>query len=77
MHQFETKKEVEEAFNLGYDLLAFGLLALSEPHIVSKLINHQKMNKTFHEGLLLPSNMYDRLSQWNLESRGYTFQKKQ
>jgi 2,4-dienoyl-CoA reductase-like NADH-dependent reductase (Old Yellow Enzyme family) len=72
----ETKEDITEAFDLRYDLLAFGLIALSELELVSKLKEGKELNKVFSEELGLPSEMYQRLSHWNLESRGYSFKQK-
>jgi len=69
----ESRNEMEESLDLGYDLLSLGLIALSELHPVSKLQQNKELSKKFNGNLFIPENMVERLKNWNLEKRGYLF----
>jgi 2,4-dienoyl-CoA reductase-like NADH-dependent reductase (Old Yellow Enzyme family) len=72
----ESLNDLDEAFSLGYNLLALGLIALSDMNVVENLENNLEPNKVFRRKDLLPTNMYNRLENWGagLKDRGYTFE---
>jgi len=72
----ESLNDLEEAFGLGYDLLALGLISLSDVNVVENLEKNIEPNKVFRRKDLLPTNMYDRLENWGagLKDRGYSFE---
>lgn len=71
----ETLSDLEEAWELGYDLLALGLIALSDKNVVYNLENGIEPNKVFKREDLLPTNLYNRIEKWgeSLSDRGYKF----
>ena len=72
----ESLSDLEEAMALGYDMLALGLIALSDKNVIENLMNNKEPNKTFRREDLLPTQMYNRLENWGsgLKDRGYTFE---
>ncbi len=72
----ESLSGLEEAFGLGYDMLALGLIALSDINVVENLKNNLEPNKVFKRKDLLPTNMYKRIENWGtiLKDRGYKFE---
>ncbi len=72
----ECLNDLEEAFNLGYDMLALGLIALSDNNVVENFKNNLEPNKVFRREDQLPTNMYDRIKKWDdsLLDRGYSFE---
>jgi len=73
--KIESKSNIEEAFSLGYDLVALGLPMLANPKNILKIKNNEDLIKEFNEDSLLPSKMYNALHSWEegLKQRGYTF----
>ncbi len=72
----ESLSDLEEAFGLGYDMLALGLIALSDVNLVENLKNNLEPNKVFRREDLIPTNMYNRIENWGsrLKDRGYKFE---
>lgn len=72
----ETLNDLENAFELGYDMLALGIIALSDNNVVENLKNNIEPNKVFRKEDQLPANMYKNMEKWNdiLIQRGYTFE---
>jgi len=72
----ESISDLKEAIDLGYDMLALGLIALSDTNIVENLKNKLEPNKIFRRKDLLPTKMYNRMENWGteLEERGYIFE---
>lgn len=72
----ETREQIEEALEIGYDLVSLGLIALSDKNVVAKLKNNQTPSKVFTKQSGLPVPLYDRMKTWGtgLEARGYTFE---
>ena len=72
----ESLSDLEDAFNLGYDMLALGLIALSDVNVVENLKNNIEPNKVFRRKDLIPTNMYNRIENWgsSLKDRGYKFE---
>lgn len=72
----ESLSDLDEAFKLGYDMLALGLIALSDNNVVENLMNNKEPYKVFKKDDLLPPKMYERIEKWgnSLEDRGYTFE---
>jgi len=72
----ESVSDLEEGFNLGYDLLSLGLIALSDLNVVENLVNNLEPCRVFRRIDLLPTNLYNRLENWGsgLKDRGYTFE---
>ena len=68
----DTLPKIEEAFKSGYDLVALGLIALSDIEVIDKFKENVKPTKIISKDSLLPSPLFNRLSQWNLESKGYS-----
>lgn len=72
----ESLNDLEEAIELGYDMLALGLIALSDTNVVENLEKNSEPNKVFRRKDLLPTNLYDRIEKWgsSLSDRGYKFE---
>jgi len=72
----ESLFDLDEAIGLGYDMLALGLIALSDSNVVENLKNGIEPNKVFRKNDSLPNNMYNRIEEWgsSLSDRGYTFE---
>ena len=72
----ESISDIEEALNLGYDMLALGLIALSDKNLVENLKHNLNTNKIFRREDLIPTNLYNRIKKWgsNLDDRGYKFE---
>ena len=71
--KIENMDDINDAMEYGYDLVALGLISLSDPHVVSKLENGQEPTKIINEKSLLPTELYNRLKNWGLSERGYEF----
>jgi len=68
----ESLEDIDYAFNMGYELFALGLIALSDKNVVDNLERNIYPSKTFNEESLLPKNLYNRLSSWMKNNdRGY------
>ncbi len=74
----ESLSDLEEAMTLGYDMLALGLIALSDNNVVENLKNNKEPNKIFRREDKLPTNLYNRIENWGkgLSDRGYSFEQK-
>lgn len=72
----ESLADLDDAYELGYDMLALGLISLSDVNVVENLKNNLEPKKVFRRKDLLPTNMYNRLEGWgsSLVDRGYTFE---
>lgn len=72
----ESLSDLEEAIEIGYDMLALGLIALSDNNIVKNLEKNIEPNKVFRRKDLLPTNLYNRIEKWgdSLSDRGYKFE---
>jgi fumarate reductase flavoprotein subunit len=69
----ETKEEVLEALDMGFDLVAIGKAALSDASIVTNILNNKPIKKIIDEDSHLPTNMKKRISEWSyLKDKGYT-----
>ncbi len=68
----ESLDEVNDALNLGFDLVAIGMAALADVKVVTHILNNENIKRVIDEESLLPQNMKNRVSQWrNLSSRGF------
>ena len=68
----ESLSDVFGALDLGFDLVAIGLAALADEHVVTHILNNETIKKTFDEQSILPSYLKTRIKQWrNLSSRGF------
>lgn len=62
----------EDALKHGYDVVALGLIALADAHIISHLKHQEPPRMIFDEESLLPSKLLQRFASWkDLESKGY------
>ena len=66
----ESLKQVEEALNLGFDLVAIGLASLVDTKIITHLLNNSDVKKTIDKDSLLPKKMMERIVKWDLSARG-------
>jgi 2,4-dienoyl-CoA reductase-like NADH-dependent reductase (Old Yellow Enzyme family) len=60
-----TAKEASDAFGLGYDLVALGSIALSDPHAVKNLQKGKDPSTTFSKDSMIPDNLFSRLEKWS------------
>lgn len=68
----ETLSQAKEALSLGFDLLAIGKAALSDPKVVSHILNDEPIKKVIDESSILPKPMKERIRQWSyLKQGGY------
>lgn len=72
----ESLTDLKEAMDLGYDMLALGLIALSDSNVVENLKNNKEPNKVFKQNDAIPTKMYNRIEKWgkSISDRGYTFE---
>ncbi|MBN2605053.1 MAG: NADH-dependent flavin oxidoreductase [Bacilli bacterium] len=72
----ESRDQLEEALEIGYDLTSLGLIALADKNVSAKIKNNQTPSKVFTKNSGLPAPLYERIKTWGkgLESRGYTFE---
>ena len=54
-----TKEDMKEALIYDYDLLAIGMIALSDKDVVEKIKNNEVPNTTFRKEDLLPTPMFE------------------
>lgn len=71
----DSKEKINDAISMGYDLIALGLIALSDLDVVDHLYQDLPLSKTISKESLLPTPLFERLHKWNLESKGYTILK--
>ena len=68
----DTIEDIEEALNLGYDLVALGMITIADKDAVLHLKNNQKPHKVISKDSLLPTPLYNRIKQWRgIEEKGY------
>ena len=71
--KIETRKDIEEASFLGYSMVAIGLAALADKEFVDHVRDGVPVNKEFSEECLLPTLLFNRLSNWiSNGDRGYS-----
>ena len=71
----ETKENIEDALNLGYELAAIGFISLSDTQIVDHLRDGITPKKVVNKESLLPTNLYNILGKWlQNNDRGYTIE---
>jgi len=68
-----TKEEVEDASNLGYDLLSLGMVALADPDVVLKFQLKERPSNVFSRKLL-PRPLFERLHRYGSRLEGYHFE---
>lgn len=69
----ESLQDIEEALQLGYDLVALGMITIADKDTVEKLMNNETPSKVISKESLLPTPLYNRISSWRgLETRGYS-----
>lgn len=69
----DSIQNAEEALELGYDLLALGMIAISDKDVVEKFRNNQEPSKVISKESLLPTKLFDRITKWTgLENKGYS-----
>lgn len=70
----ETREQVEDALEMGYDLVSLGLIALADKNVADKIKNNEIPSKVFTVDGELPGPMYDRIKHWgpSLEKRGFS-----
>lgn len=68
-----TKEDVEDAANLGYDLLSVGMVALADPDVILKFQLDERPSNVFSHKTL-PSPLYQRLHRYGSRLEGYHFE---
>ncbi len=71
--KLRTMEDINDAFDLGYELVALGFSALADPHVVTHLKEGKELNKVFSKESLLPTKLFDRLGRWLGDDSEYTF----
>jgi len=68
----ESKKHVQEALLMGFDLVAIGKAALSDANIVTHIMDDQKIKKVIDANSVIPHAMKERIKKWSyLKKSGY------
>ncbi len=69
----ETIEDIEDALNMGFDLVALGMITIADQDAVSKLKNNEEPSKVISKESLLPTPLYERIKTWKgIEKRGYS-----
>ncbi len=58
------REDFDDALNYNYDLLAVGMIALSDKDVVEKLKNNEIPSTTFRREDLLPTPMFNRIKKY-------------
>lgn len=68
----ETLAQVNEALDLGYNLIAIGMASLADPQIAKHILANEAGKKVFDKNSLVPRKMMDRVKTWSsVFDRGY------
>jgi 2,4-dienoyl-CoA reductase-like NADH-dependent reductase (Old Yellow Enzyme family) len=69
----DSVENANDALEMGYDLLALGMIAISDKDVVNKFRNNQEPSKVISKESLLPSKLFNRITKWQgLENKGYS-----
>ncbi len=67
-----SRKDIEDALLLGYDMVAVGMASLADESYVDNIKNDKSIKKVIDKNSLLPRKLYKRLHLWkNIEDLGY------
>jgi 2,4-dienoyl-CoA reductase-like NADH-dependent reductase (Old Yellow Enzyme family) len=67
-----SNTDIIEALDLGYSLVALGMIALSDKDAVQKLKNNESPSKVISKESLLPPPLFKRIKDWKgIESKGF------
>lgn len=70
--RIETKTDMEDALDVGYELLAVGMPALADPLFVDHIKNNETTKKIIDNESIIPSVLKNRLKSWlDNSDRGY------
>lgn len=68
----DSIEEINNAFDLGYDVVALGMIALSDKDVVLKFKDGKEPSKDISKDSLLPQPLFNRLKSWkSIETKGY------
>ncbi len=68
----DSRADVDEALAMGFDMVAIGMAALADTHVVTHLLNDEPIKKTIDDASLLPSKLKQKLHAWtSIKQRGY------
>jgi 2,4-dienoyl-CoA reductase-like NADH-dependent reductase (Old Yellow Enzyme family) len=68
----ESLKQVNEALDLGFDMVAIGMAALVDEKVVSHIIKNQPIKRELDESSQLPTPLRERLMKWpSFKGRGF------
>ena len=74
--RLETKESMDDALELGYELLAIGMPALADVNFVDNIEKGITPTKVIDESSLLPTKLKERMASWLKNSdRGYIVKK--
>lgn len=69
----ESLEDIEDAFKIGYDLVALGMITIADKDTVLKFKNNEEPSKVISKESLLPTPLYKRIKSWKgIEKRGYS-----